>query len=370
MNKPWLTVRARGANQIVQERRFSQDRVTIGRDPGSDFVVDADSSVSRCHLEVYRGEPGQRAMLIDAGSSHGTFYYGVPVKQLPLDEQQTYAIELGTSGCPIELVLEASQPAPGKGASNFATVAASAGSNPFRRARSPVPQVRVTVRAGGRTETYVFAQSVITLGRSRSCDVVFPEFCEEVSSRHARLLWNGEDLRARDMGSTNGLFHDRARVFELIIPEGQEIPLTFGHEGAQAVISMPRRSRPQRNPVQAMATVSHTPASPLREPSVGVRQPRPVVANPRVKTEPTIVVPNPSTSGDWLDSIEELDVRRLLSHIEAHGSVNEPEAMAMLGGGRRFRRFVRKLDQYERLAPFAIRVRVVNAIKVYVKEAK
>lgn len=50
------------------------EQITIGRDPGSDVVIENDSFVSTHHARVYRvdGQP----MVEDAGSTNGSFHNG------------------------------------------------------------------------------------------------------------------------------------------------------------------------------------------------------------------------------------------------------------------------------------------------------
>lgn len=63
----------------------------------------------------------------------------------------------------------------------------------------------------------------IELGRSRSCDLVLND--STVSGRHAMLLREGEDIRIRDLGSTNGCFVNRSRVTDQVLAHGDEIRL-------------------------------------------------------------------------------------------------------------------------------------------------
>lgn len=68
---------------------FAQERVTIGSHPSSDVVI-SDSSVSRAHAEIrlYGGQP----MLVDCGSSNGTFLDGVRIKEAYLRRESRIAL--------------------------------------------------------------------------------------------------------------------------------------------------------------------------------------------------------------------------------------------------------------------------------------
>ncbi|MBK7778247.1 MAG: hypothetical protein IPI43_29745 [Sandaracinaceae bacterium] len=58
----------------------------------------------------------------------------------------------------------------------------------------------------------------------------------------------------------------------------------------------------------------------------------------------------------------------MFEHLLAHGTVTEPEAAAMLGGPRRFRRFARQFEDLAQKAPFVVRIAEVAGVKRYVRE--
>src|SRR4030095_15503131 len=64
---------------------IDRDRVLVGRDPGSDVVVD-DKSVSRRHAVLERRGPG--FALVDQGSANGSFVNGEQVKEAALYDGQ------------------------------------------------------------------------------------------------------------------------------------------------------------------------------------------------------------------------------------------------------------------------------------------
>lgn len=63
----------------------------------------------------------------------------------------------------------------------------------------------------------------VELGRSRSCDLVLVD--STVSGKHAMLLREGEQVRLRDLGSTNGCFVNQVRVTDQIVNHGDELRL-------------------------------------------------------------------------------------------------------------------------------------------------
>lgn len=69
----------------------------------------------------------------------------------------------------------------------------------------------------------------------------------------------------------------------------------------------------------------------------------------------------------WLNDLPEGGVRNVFKHLANHGSINETEATAMLGGPRKFRSFSRRLDTYVAVAPFRVRVEVASGVKCYVR---
>ncbi|MBV1861590.1 MAG: FHA domain-containing protein, partial [Nannocystaceae bacterium] len=58
----------------------------------------------------------------------------------------------------------------------------------------------------------------ITVGKSRSCDVVLPD--DSVSRVHAEIRREGDAYRLRDRGSTNGSYVGGARVTDAYLKPG------------------------------------------------------------------------------------------------------------------------------------------------------
>jgi pSer/pThr/pTyr-binding forkhead associated (FHA) protein len=90
----WLVEQARPPSSSVWA--LTSDRMTIGRDPSSDIVID-DSGVSRRHAELVRR--GRDWSIIDTGSANGTRVNGASVRQGTL--RPGSRIEVGD----VELVL-------------------------------------------------------------------------------------------------------------------------------------------------------------------------------------------------------------------------------------------------------------------------
>jgi ABC-type multidrug transport system ATPase subunit/pSer/pThr/pTyr-binding forkhead associated (FHA) protein len=73
----------------VQSVRVDGDRLTIGRDPANDLVLD-DPNVSRFHAELTRGDGG--AEVVDLGSRNGTRIDGSPLERARLSPGATIGI--------------------------------------------------------------------------------------------------------------------------------------------------------------------------------------------------------------------------------------------------------------------------------------
>ncbi|AKU90924.1 BREX-6 system phosphatase PglZ [Vulgatibacter incomptus] len=77
--------------------------------------------------------------------------------------------------------------------------------------------------------------------------------------------------------------------------------------------------------------------------------------------------PAPADAG-WREQIDDEGARRVLAHLEIHGSLTEAEALGMLGSARAARRFDLRLDEWARLLPFKVRTEGTSGGKRYVRE--
>jgi hypothetical protein len=74
------------------------------------------------------------------------------------------------------------------------------------------------------------------------------------------------------------------------------------------------------------------------------------------------------TSKAWLDELPDEGVRQMFRHLAQHGIVTETEAIHLLGGSRKMRRFSSEFESLAKIAPFGIRIDVVGGVKRYVRE--
>jgi hypothetical protein len=58
----------------------------------------------------------------------------------------------------------------------------------------------------------------------------------------------------------------------------------------------------------------------------------------------------------------------MFRHLAQHGIVTETEAIHLLGGSRKMRRFSSEFESLAKIAPFGIRIDVVGGVKRYVRE--
>lgn len=81
-----------------QRQEFPAGRVTIGRHPKNDIVFDAhrDLDASSRHAEL-REQDG-KYLLLDVGSSNGTFVAGKRVSEVAIDAGQPVVVEFGAGG--------------------------------------------------------------------------------------------------------------------------------------------------------------------------------------------------------------------------------------------------------------------------------
>jgi DNA-binding NtrC family response regulator len=92
-------------------------------------------------------------------------------------------------------------------------------------------------------EVDVMSDSV-TVGKSRSCDVVLPD--DSVSRVHAEIRREGEMYRLRDRGSTNGTFLGGARVTDAYLKPGDVVGV-----GKVQMRFMPRDARTELLPSES-----------------------------------------------------------------------------------------------------------------------
>ena len=172
-----------------------QERITIGRDPTSDIVIDAES-VSARHLQIVR--EGEQWVLLSAQSvqSHtlnGLLYRGQTISgneafRKPLARGDLFRI--------------------GDVHGNLVTITFKDGSSGSQEIPARIQPVRL-------------GTTVLTIGRLQDNDVVLNH--PQVSAHHARLLREGEGYRLTDLDSTNHTYVNGLRVTSQLLDAHDEI---------------------------------------------------------------------------------------------------------------------------------------------------
>jgi len=88
----------------------------------------------------------------------------------------------------------------------------------------PAAAYVVTIHApgGGAPRSQVIVKPRTVIGRVNG-DILLPDpLC---STTHAELVLDGVTLLLRDLGSTNGTFHDEKRITELVWTPGMKIQI-------------------------------------------------------------------------------------------------------------------------------------------------
>ncbi len=196
--------------------------VVIGRDPTRASLVVAHGAVSSQHATVML----DRMMVVDHASTSGTYVGGqkIPPNQpVPLDPNGVVAF--GPVPIPISLVAQIAS-APGQ-----APMAASMMNQQGGTAAVPQQEQSAGASAPPRRHRTVIGElnmaqlqsGVISIGRTPDNQIVVPH--PQVSSRHAQIVRDGDNIFIEDLRSANGTFVRGARV-----APGQRVPIQNGEK--------------------------------------------------------------------------------------------------------------------------------------------
>jgi predicted component of type VI protein secretion system len=81
--------------------------------------------------------------------------------------------------------------------------------------------VLVMFRGEGERRSFSIVRDVTVIGRREDCDFRIP--LSEISRKHARLIKDGDTLRAEDLGSSNGTYVNGVRVQEAELAPGDTL---------------------------------------------------------------------------------------------------------------------------------------------------
>jgi hypothetical protein len=117
-----------------------------------------------------------------------------------------------------------------------------------------------------------------------------------------------------------------------------------------------------------------------RKPTSSADAPAPQVAPDAQASAAAAPVVAPAPGAGLGDEISELleysgwenlpqdGTQQVFEHIARHGSITEAEVRHMLGSGRQYRRFSRRIEEYVTKVSFDLRVETVGGTKRYVRE--
>lgn len=81
----------------------------------------------------------------------------------------------------------------------------------------------VMFKSDGKRQDFPLNKSRTIVGRKNNCDLRIP--LSSVSRQHCELTIEGEQLRIKDLGSSNGTFHNGSRIQEAILEPGDELTI-------------------------------------------------------------------------------------------------------------------------------------------------
>jgi pSer/pThr/pTyr-binding forkhead associated (FHA) protein len=88
--------------------------------------------------------------------------------------------------------------------------------------------VLVMFKGDGERRSFSLPRPVTVIGRREDCDLRIP--LGEVSRKHCRFIVEEDSLRLEDLGSSNGTYHNGARVQEAMVSPGDTVqvgPVAF-----------------------------------------------------------------------------------------------------------------------------------------------
>lgn len=79
----------------------------------------------------------------------------------------------------------------------------------------------VMFKEDGERRDFPIPDSIATVGRGEDCDLQVPLVA--ISRRHCQIVLEDEQLILRDLGSTNGTYHNEQRVQEAVLEPGDHV---------------------------------------------------------------------------------------------------------------------------------------------------
>jgi ABC-type multidrug transport system ATPase subunit/pSer/pThr/pTyr-binding forkhead associated (FHA) protein len=192
-------------------------QVVVGREAARASLVLAHPAVSASHATVML----DRMMVVDAGSTSGTYVGGHRIaanQPTPIDPNGVIAF--GPIPVPVSVLIQVAQASASAGVAPGAQGPVAAAPQPS----NPDAAARVKHRTViGELSLEKLGSSVITIGRTPENQIVVPH--AQVSSKHAQIVRQGNELYLQDLGSANGTFVRGQRL-----APNQRVPVTSGEK--------------------------------------------------------------------------------------------------------------------------------------------
>ncbi len=209
-------------DQKHPEVELKPGRLTIGRDPENDVVLDKDD-ISGFHAEIHHDNG--KLSLVDLGSTNGSFHQGKKIN----GRVELRAWDEISFGSVVAELIDPSSRRPTKAMPAIGAAAASKApavvDDPnLTKAR---PSVGAWVLMGVSDDVKGSKASItktITVGRDESCELTLPN--DMASRQHARIHLENGRLSVEDLGSTNGTLVNGKKIDErTVLKDGDEIRL-------------------------------------------------------------------------------------------------------------------------------------------------
>jgi pSer/pThr/pTyr-binding forkhead associated (FHA) protein len=194
---------------------FEQERITIGRTPDNDLVLD-EISVSRNHAEIVR--KGRLFEVVDLGSKNGIEVNGQQTTKAILNNGDK--IKVGNVTVEFKSDSPVTQPA-----DESATMIAEDDQTVIFGGETEIFQApKLVVTSGKDTgKEYVINKAVLTIGRLKENDIIINN--SFVSRHHARILLHDGIVTIKDLDSGNGTFVNEKKIDQTILKSGDKIKI-------------------------------------------------------------------------------------------------------------------------------------------------
>lgn len=194
-----VTIVVRTDDQQERALTFDGERVVIGRGPSSDVRL-PDPSVSHRHAVVQQS--GSNWVLVDEGSSNGTFVGGVKLSRgSPRSIRSGDLVRVGRVW--LEVRMDQTPPTRELSGATRDLALALVAEAMAKIGDDVTTKIRV-VEGRDRDAVLRLVEEgrVYTIGRAETCDLPLAD--ADCSREHARIVRRGATVLVRDMGSKNG----------------------------------------------------------------------------------------------------------------------------------------------------------------------